>query len=143
LGVNLASQVADHWLRRKILAAYSPDFYRWVGIQHFKNRETGRDNLFHSLPPDQQKELHDKWQQSQQRPSVQVPQREFREMMERATGGDVEAEAAQTDRKEMAEKLKELKTKNLPDRIFKKEKLRLVQEMRSRALQRKKDREAA
>ena len=64
-------------------------------------------------------------------------------MLDKATGGDEEADAARADRREMAKRLKELKEKKLPPHVFKKEKNRLLQEMESRRLKRKQERQPA
>lgn len=137
--MTLASQVADHWLRRILLAAYSPEFYRWVWLKRFRNPETDRYVLFHSLPSQEQQKIHDEWQQGQGGPKVQMPGREFRKLRQRAIEGEPdheELEAAKKDRREMAEQIKKLKERGAPAKILQKERKRLLQEMEIRKRQR-------
>lgn len=141
------SRVAATWIRQ-IVAKYSPEFYKWVWLQKFRNPETNERVLFHSLPSNEQKKIHDQWASRRQGPhQTQMRRREFQRLRERAQdaarGIDPEEEqaAAKADRKEMAQAIKKMKDKGVPRRIIDKERRRLIQEMESRRLKRKKERE--
>ena len=141
------TRVAAVWIRQ-IIAKYSPEFYKWVWLQKFRSPKTNERVLFHSLPPEEQKKIHDEWAARRQGPhQTQMPRREFQRLRERAQdaarGFDPEEEqaAAKADRKEMAQAIKALKDKGVPARIVDKERRRLIQEMESRRLKRKKERE--
>jgi len=138
-------KVASTWLRRIVLAAFSPDFYRQIGIQRFRHPETGNEVLFYSLPQEEQQRIHGEWQAKKSPHTTPVSRRDMGKLkseMRRSERekNEAEAKAGQADRREMAKALKDLKNKNLPKRIFDKEKRRLVQEMESRALAREKER---
>jgi len=147
--MELSKKVASLWLHRIVVAAFSPEFYRTVVHQRFRHPETGNMVVFHSLPHEMQKKIHDQWSSRQQLPQVQISRREFQklrdEARDRERGFDPaeEQEAAKADRKEMMEELKRLKSRNVPSRILLKERKRLIQEMESRRLKRQKEREEA
>jgi hypothetical protein len=143
--MKLHEKVASTWLRRIVLAAFSPDFYRQIGIQRFRHPETGNHVLFYSLPQEEQKRIHDQWQAKKAPHTREISRADaahLQKEMRRSERekNEAEAKAGQADRREMAKALKELKSKNLPKRLFDKEKRRLVQEMESRALAREKER---
>lgn len=106
--------------------------------------------MFHSLPADLQKRIHDQWKASRKYlPQVQVKRKEFQRMLDEARDRErgfdpaAEQEAAKADRAEMAAELKRLKERRVPPRIMQKERRRLIQEMESRRMKRKKEREEA
>jgi len=148
--VKLASheRVARRWFQRIITALYSPEFYEWVWLKRFRHPETGNRVLFYSLPSEEQKRIHDQWQARKAPHKVTIPRGEFQKMKERTRQIEMgldpgaEEEARRKDRLEMAKKLKELKAKNLPFRIFEKERRRLLIELEQRKLKREKEREA-
>ena len=84
-----------------------------VGVRRFRHPETGNMVLFYSLPSEEQKRIHDAWAAKRSEHKVRLTR---------------------------PEKLKELKSKNLPKRIFEKEKRRLVQEIEMRAMKREQQR---
>lgn len=147
--MGLSKKVASLWLHRIVVAAFSPEFYRTVVSRRFRHPETGNMVVFHSLPHEMQKKIHDQWASRKQLPQVKMPRKEFQklrdEARDRERGFDPAKEqaAAQADRKEMAKALKEMKSKGIPARIMNKERKRLLQEMESRRLKRKKEREEA
>jgi hypothetical protein len=143
--MRLHEKVASTWLRRIVLAAFSPEFYRQIGIQRFRNPDTGNHVLFYSLPQKEQERIHGEWKSKRSPHRTEVSREDMaklkREMRRSEREKDeTEAKAGKADRREMAKALKELKSKNLPKRLFDKEKRRLVQEMESRALAREKKR---
>lgn len=147
--MEISAQIAHEWLRR-IVARYSPEFYRAMGIRtRYRNPETDKWVLFPSLPPEEQKKYYDRWKARQGRPQVRVPKKEFQRMREEAKGRDrgddleVEQAAAKADRKEMAQAIVQMKKRNVPARIIDKERRRLVQENESRRLKRKQERDKA
>jgi hypothetical protein len=147
--MELHKKVASLWLQRLIRAAFSPEFYRTVVTRRFRHPETGNMVVFHSLPHEMQKKIHDQWSARQDLPSVQVRRKDFQRMrdrardMERGFDPDEEAAAAKADRKEMAQEIKRLKERKVPARILQKEKRRLLQELESRRMKRQKEREKA
>jgi len=143
--MKLYEKVASTWLHRIVVAAFSPEFYRQIGVQRFRHPETNNHVLFYSLPQEEQKRIHDQWQAKRSPHTTQITRSERdhlkREMTrEKRERNEAEAKAGQSDRREMAKALKELKDKNLPKRLYDKEKRRLVQEMESRALVRERER---
>ena len=138
-------KVAALWLRRIMLAAFSPEFYRQIGVQRFRHPKTDNHVLFYSLPQEEQQRIHAAWKAKQTNHKTPVSRKDMRTLkddMRRSERekNEEEAKAGQADRREMAKTLKELKEKKLPKRIFDKEKRRLVQEMETRALARGKKR---
>lgn len=142
-----ATRVASMWIRRMILAKYSPEFYRSVFRKKFHHPETGNMVMFHSLPDEEQKKIHDQWAARQQLPQARIRRKDFERareesrMRERGEDPHEEQAAAKADRKEMAQAIKALKDKGVPGRIVDKERRRLIQEMESRRLRRKRERE--
>jgi len=143
-------KVASLWIRRLIQAAYSPEFYREMGVrQNFRHPETGRMVVFQSLPSEVQKKYHDEWKARKQFPQSRMRRKDFTKIrdrardLERGFDPDEEAATAKSDRLEMAKAIKEMKNQGVPARILKKERKRLLQEMESRRLKRKKEREEA
>ena len=147
--MNLASQVAERWLRQ-ILARYSPEFYRWTLSKRFPSPKSREQVLFHSLPPEDQKKIHDQWQAGKPEQSVAVPRKEMRRIREEAVlgpeaieGREKEEKAQKSDRKEMAQQLKKLKERGTPSHVLTKERRRLIREMESRRLKRQQGRAVA
>jgi hypothetical protein len=66
--VRLGRQTSNPDLRRRVAsllrsAKYSPGFLRWVERHPpFRNPDTGNEVGFHSLPPKEQKKVHEQWQ---------------------------------------------------------------------------------
>jgi len=144
-----AIRVATEWLRR-IIAKYSPEFYRAMGIKtRYRNPETDQWVLFPSLPSEEQQKYYEKWKARQGLPQARIPRKDFEQMRENARalerGDDLESEqmAAKADRKEMAQAIKQMKDKKLPTRIIDKERRRFIQELESRRLKRKQERDKA
>lgn len=54
-----ARRIARRFLVRQ--AARDPAFLEWAEGQRFKSDETGRDNLYQSLPTEQQSEIYQRW----------------------------------------------------------------------------------
>lgn len=134
----LASQIAERWLRQ-ILARYSPEFYQWTLRKRFPSPKSREQILFHSLPPEEQKRIHDQWQAGKAERSIAVPRKEMRRIREEAVMGPEaiedrkkEEEAQKADRKEMAKTLKKLKERRVPPHVLTKEKRRLLREMETR-----------
>ena len=143
-----ARRVASLWLRM-IIAKYSPEFHRAMYNRKFRHPETGNQVIFYSLPEDEQKKIHEQWAARKQLPQAVVRRKDFNRMRdesrdrERGIDPVEEQKAAQADRKEMAQELKRLKERNVPERLRDKERRRLIQEMESRRLKRKMEREKA
>ena len=137
--------VAARWLRRIILAKYAPEFYQHVGIQRFRHPETGNMVLFYSLPQEEQKRIHEQWQQRRAPHQMRMPREEWRGLMEEARReereeDEAEAAAGRADRKEMAAELKRLKERGVDERLLKKERKRMQMEIESRRLRREQER---
>ena len=138
-------KVASTWLRRILLAAFSPEFYRQIGIQRFRHPETGNHVLFYSLPQEEQNRIHGGWEAKKAPHTTQLSREDMTKLKDETVRSErerdeAEAKAGQSDRREMAKALKELKNKKLPKRVFDKEKRRMIQEMKSRALVRETER---
>ena len=137
------------WLRRILLAKYSPEFHRTVFNQKFRHPETGNQVIFYSLPEEEQQKIHARWAERKQLPQTQIRRKDFNrvrdEARDRERGVDPAAEqaAAKADRKEMAQAIMKLKKRNVPTRIIDKERRTLIREMESRRLKRKTEREKA
>jgi hypothetical protein len=147
--MELATKVASEWIRRILVAKFSPEFYRTIMTRKFQHPETGNRVLFYSLPEAEQKKIHDQWAAGQGRPQVKIKRKDFTRMRDeskaREQGYDLEEEqaAAKADRKEMAQAIKQMKDRNVPARIIDKERRRFIQQMESNRLKRKKERDEA
>ena len=144
-----ARRIASAWLRRILLAKYSPEFHRSVFNQKFRHPETGNQVIFYSLPDEEKERLHEQWAGRKQLPQAQIRRKDFMRVREEARDRDrgidpaAEQAAAKADRKEMVRAIMTLKKRKVPARILDKERKNLIREMESRRLQRKKERERA
>lgn len=141
-------RVAVEYLRRAITASsaeFSPEFYRQIGIQRFRHPDTDNHVLFYSLPKKERQRIHDQLTAKKPAHTTQLSREDMGRLKQEMTRDDreqneAEAKARRSDRREMAKALKELKSKSLPQRLFDKEKRRLLQEIKSRALIREQER---
>jgi len=137
-------RVASIWIRRLITAKYSPEFYRTVVKQRFRHPETGNLVMFHSLPQDAQKKVHDQWAAARAPHKTQVSRGEWGRIMDKALEDsrrvdEAEAERRREERREMARAVTELKQRGAPQRIIDKERRRLIREMHQRQLARQRE----
>ena len=114
--MKLHEKVASTWLRRIVLAAFSPEFYRQIGIQRFLHPKTRNHVLFYSLPLEEQKRIHGEWEAKKSPHRTEVSRGDMTKLKNEMRRSErekeeTEAKAGQADRREMAKALKALKDK--------------------------------